>query len=278
MEFFQKLFDTADFVPRWSCGAWPAWLAWTHMIADFVIFLAYAAIPASLAVIVAKRRDLPHAKVWLLFVAFILSCGLTHLIESLMFYAPLYRLSGLMKIATASVSVITAVALAGLLPGIMVLPRLQLENAELSSQLSRERKLAEELADARTELEDRSAMITARSRRFADALSASGAVACRWIISSGSIEWEIGLADALRAIGAFAGNQPGSLTDLIGDHNAARLRSAAEEALLRQNQIDFACPLVNKPGIHFRVSARPEPEVFGQPRQAIGMFRFTPLA
>lgn len=278
MEFFQKLFDTSDFVPRWACGAWSTGLAWTHMIADFVIFISYAAIPAALAVIVIRRRDMPHALIWLLFVSFIISCGLTHLVESLMFYEPLYRLSALMKVITAAVSAVTAVALAGVLPSIMSLPRLKLENEELSSELSRERIMAKDLADARAQLEERSAQNTARSRRFSAALAAAGAVACRWEASADIFEWQIGLADALRAIGAPTGERtPKSFAGLLGEEHAARLRAAAQEAVATGGRIDFSAPVIVARDYFFRIAAEPEPEVAGQSRWIIGMFRFTPV-
>src|SRR5689334_12693062 len=60
--------------------------------------------------------DLPFRLVFLLFGAFILSCGTTHLMEAIIFWWPAYRLAGLIKLATALVSWTTVLALIRVAP------------------------------------------------------------------------------------------------------------------------------------------------------------------
>src|SRR5205814_447878 len=83
-------------------------LGWLHITSDLAIWLAYLAIPVVLALFVRRRRDVPFPRVFWLFGLFILSCGTTHLIEAVIFYEPVYRLAGVVKLVTAVVSWATA--------------------------------------------------------------------------------------------------------------------------------------------------------------------------
>lgn len=109
-EFLTKLFDTSDFPARWHCGTWSDALGWLHIMSDLATFAAYMAIPIVLAYFVTRRRDLPFPRVFWLFAAFIFTCGTVHLIEAIIFWSPVYRLSGVMKLATATMSWATVVA------------------------------------------------------------------------------------------------------------------------------------------------------------------------
>ncbi len=113
------VFDTSDFPPRWSCGpGWqnePAW-GWLHIVSDLAVWGAYLAIPILLAYFLRRRPDIPFPRILWLFVAFIFACGTVHLVEAGMFWWPAYRLSGLVKLATAIVSWATVFALVPVLP------------------------------------------------------------------------------------------------------------------------------------------------------------------
>lgn len=114
-DFLEQLFDTSDFPARWHCGRWTAGHGWLHIISDLAIFSAYTAIPVLLVIALRtrSRRRLTKEMMRLggLFTAFILLCGVTHLNEAIIFYVPLYRLAGLVKVATAIVSWATVFAL-----------------------------------------------------------------------------------------------------------------------------------------------------------------------
>ena len=121
MEFFTRLFDTSDFPARWNCGIWTAGHGWLHILSDLGIFSAYFAIPIVLLCFVWRRQDLPFRRLFMLFGAFILLCGATHLMEAIIFWWPAYRLAGVLKLATALVSWTTVITLVPLVPKILAM-------------------------------------------------------------------------------------------------------------------------------------------------------------
>lgn len=141
-EFFSGLFDTSNWPPRWHCGSWTDFHGWLYIISDLVIFAAYFAIPILLYRIVSKRKDMPFLKLFWLFIAFILLCGSTHLLDAIIFWWPAYRLSALVRFLTGLVSIATVVVLYKAWPMINSLRTLKQLEAEIE-----ERKKAE--AEAR---------------------------------------------------------------------------------------------------------------------------------
>ncbi len=115
-EFFQKLFDTADFPPRWHCGFWSQFHGWLYICSDLAIWAAYFAIPIIILKFVAKKYDIRFTRVYFLFASFILACGSTHLLDAIMFWYPYYRINALMRFVTAIVSWITVYNLVKLMP------------------------------------------------------------------------------------------------------------------------------------------------------------------
>lgn len=142
MEFWRKLFDTTDFPPRWHCGVWTDGHDWLHILYDLGIWSAYFAIPGILAYFAWRRQDLPFRKIFLLFGAFILLCGTTHLMEAIIFWQPVYRLAGVIKLATAVVSWATVIALVPIIPRVLAMrspEELEKIVALRNDELSRER-------------------------------------------------------------------------------------------------------------------------------------------
>jgi signal transduction histidine kinase/ActR/RegA family two-component response regulator len=78
-----------------------------------------------------------------LFVAFIFACGTTHLIEAIIFWQPVYRFAGVVKLFTAAVSWATVVALVHVVPQVLHFPGLAKLNADLRAEIQ-ERSRAEE--------------------------------------------------------------------------------------------------------------------------------------
>jgi len=115
------VFDTRDFPPRWNCGTWSAWLGWLHILSDLGIFFAYITIPAVLILFIRRRKDMPFSGIFFLFGAFIICCGITHLMEAIIFYWPAYRLAGFLKMITALVSIATVIALIPIVPKALML-------------------------------------------------------------------------------------------------------------------------------------------------------------
>jgi two-component sensor histidine kinase len=143
------LLDTSGFPARWHCGTgWSPSLGWLHIASDLCIWASYMTIPALLAFYILRRRDVPFPMAGWLFVAFIFACGTGHLIEAGMFWWPMYRLSGLEKLATATVSVATAVAMVPILPKALTLPGLAKVNAQLETQVQERERAELELEQA----------------------------------------------------------------------------------------------------------------------------------
>src|SRR6202044_1268047 len=79
----------------------------------------------------------------LLFGAFILACGTTHLMDAVLFWWPAYRLAGVLKLITAIVSWATVFALIYIAPKAFALR----SPHDLEREIN-ERKRVEELANA----------------------------------------------------------------------------------------------------------------------------------
>jgi two-component system cell cycle sensor histidine kinase/response regulator CckA len=141
--FFTGIFDTRGFTARWRCGNFSDLLGWTHIVADLLIFAAYAAIPLAIAVFVFRRKDVAFPKLSWLFAAFILSCGIVHLVEASLFYWPWYRFSGVLKLLTAVTSWATVIGLVRQLPRAVALPGVKGLEGRLGDEIE-ERLRAEE--------------------------------------------------------------------------------------------------------------------------------------
>lgn len=142
-EFFSLLFDTRDFPNRWNCGNWSEGHGYLHIFSDIATFGAYMAMPVVLAVYASRRRnDIVFPSLVWLFVAFILACGFVHLVEAIIFWWPIYRVSGLLKLATAVVSWGTVIGLVRIAPYALDLPGLKAVNLRLTQEIGA-RKQAE---------------------------------------------------------------------------------------------------------------------------------------
>jgi len=156
IEHFREIFNSTYFMPHGSCYLWKPGLVGLHVASDVVIALSYYSIPVLLFYFVSKREDLPFNWIFLLFAAFIISCGTNHVLEIWTLWHPDYWVSGFSKLVTALVSAYTAFQLVPLLPKALALPspaELEAANQALSTEIS-ERKLVEkELRDYKENLE-----------------------------------------------------------------------------------------------------------------------------
>ena len=138
--FLTRLFDTSGWPPRWYCGQWTsgARLA-AHPLRPGCLVRVHRH-PAGAGYFVLRRRDIPFRTVFILFGAFILACGTTHLMEAIIFWWPAYRLAGVIKLFTAIVSWSTVIALIPTAPKVLALrtpaeleKEVELRTAELAA-------------------------------------------------------------------------------------------------------------------------------------------------
>ncbi len=165
-ELWINLFSSGSFIPHGHCYLWQTNLVWLHLISDALIALAYYSIPATLFYFVRKRQDLPFDWIFLLFSAFIVACGTTHILEIWTLWHPTYWLSGLVKAVTAIISVITAIELVPLVPQALALPspaQLEQTNQELQIQITERLRVEAELRNYQNHLEE---LVTLRTNEI----------------------------------------------------------------------------------------------------------------
>ncbi len=153
---WSQLFQSESFIPHGHCYLWQTNLVGLHVISDALIALAYYSIPITLLYLVRKRRDLPFEWVFLLFGAFIVACGTTHVLDIWTLWHPTYWLSGLVKALTALVSVATAAQLFPLMPQVLAMTspaQLEQANLALQSQIAERLRVEAELKVYQTQLE-----------------------------------------------------------------------------------------------------------------------------
>ncbi len=126
-----------------SYGGW----VWLILVSDLSIASAYFAIPVTMVVVLRNRKDdIPYPWLWILFVAFIVACGMTHLGHVWSAFTGIEYLGAqvVIELVTAAASVGTAIAFAFVLPQIKNLP-----------SPKQQRVLLEQMVAARTAEKDR---------------------------------------------------------------------------------------------------------------------------
>ncbi len=168
----ESTFGLSAYTPHGFCLAWEPWLLWAQVLADGLVGLSYFTIPVALGRYVRKRQDLAFRPVLWLFAAFILLCGLTHWLDLLTLWVPAYRVETGFKVATAAVSVVTAIALWRLLPIAIRLPSPgQLRAANLALRESETRHRANfDRAPMALHTVDRNGLILGVSERWLELL------------------------------------------------------------------------------------------------------------
>lgn len=139
------MFDVASFMPHGHCYLWRGDILWTHLIADLVVGLSYMVIPAVLIFFLVKRPEMPYRGIFKLFIAFIISCGLTHFFSIFTIWNPYYGWEAILKAVTAGFSVVTAVVIFRLRRVLVLIPTPQ----EIQSQAEElyKLKLKEQIAE-----------------------------------------------------------------------------------------------------------------------------------
>lgn len=104
-------FFSNDYMPHGHCYLWLPSILWVNVISDLLIAAAYFSIPVVLVLVVRARKDIKFRGVFMLFAAFILMCGITHLFAVYTIWHGSYGWHGIAKLITALVSVATALVL-----------------------------------------------------------------------------------------------------------------------------------------------------------------------
>lgn len=115
-QFILNITGANGWMPHGFCIQWTPGILWSYVIADALTALSYYAIPLALAYVAWRRKDLQFRRVYLMFCAFILACGTSHLFSIVLLWQPLYWLDAIIKVITAGLSVATAAYLIRLIP------------------------------------------------------------------------------------------------------------------------------------------------------------------
>ena len=143
------------YLPRGECYLWQPPLVLLHAVSDAAIAAAFVSISVTLAYLVrGARPDIPFDWMILAFGGFIIACGVTHAMEVWTLWRANYWFSGGIKLFTAAVSVITAIALPPLVPRIQALVRADSLVRDRELRLAEERAVRAEIETARAEAEE----------------------------------------------------------------------------------------------------------------------------
>jgi PAS domain S-box-containing protein len=135
MPIISSLVNTGNLLPHGFCINWTPALLWLYVISDALIVLAYYSIPITIIYFVRHRKDLAFSKIFIMFGAFILACGTTHLLGIITLWHPIYWIEASMKAFTALISVVTAFVLIKLVPQALKLPTATQLNHEVQERL-----------------------------------------------------------------------------------------------------------------------------------------------
>jgi len=178
LDALQALFSANSFIPHGHCYLWQPSLVGLHLVSDVLIAIAYYSIPITILYFVRRRQDLPFNTVFLMFGAFIVFCGTTHLMEVWTLWHPTYWLSGVIKSATAAISVYTAIQLVPIVPQALALPspaQLHEANQELQAQMNERLRVEQELKQYQDQLErlvaERTNQLEASNHRMEELLA-----------------------------------------------------------------------------------------------------------
>jgi len=151
MSIWDWLLNPAGLTAHGFCLSWAPGLVALHAISDALTGLAYFSMPVVLLTFARRRPDLQYIWVLYLFVVFILACGADHVMSIVTLWLPAYGIEGIIKLITALLSVVAAIALWPLLPKLVALPSpamLERLNAQLQEKIAEQQQTAALLRDS----------------------------------------------------------------------------------------------------------------------------------
>ena len=118
---FAALFSS-NYLPHRYCYLVQPWLVWTNVSTDALIGISYGVLFGCLSWIVISLRRVSGTKKYLWIFAsfglFIMACGVTHVMEVVTVWWPMYPLSAAFKVLCAAISVPTAIYFAKVTPAL----------------------------------------------------------------------------------------------------------------------------------------------------------------
>jgi len=154
-----SLLEQASYLAHGYCLLWQPWLVALHAVPDLLIFLAYTSIPIAAIPLLRMRQDLQEFRGLIgLFAAFILLCGLSHLVGLLTLWFPVYPVHGVIKSVTAVVSIVTAIAFVPLVPKLIKLPspaHKRALDAQIQAEVEAHEETLRQLAESHKSLSSR---------------------------------------------------------------------------------------------------------------------------
>jgi PAS domain S-box-containing protein len=301
MNVLHWLTETAPLTPHGFCLFWQPGLLWADAISDAAIMLAYFSIPLALLWFVRRRTDLPHRWIAVLFVCFIVACGITHGFSILTLWVPAYGQEAVAKAVTACLSITTAIVLWPLIPKVLALPspsQMAMLNQELRHTLAEQEqtasmlreseqrlRLAHEALQATNEtLEERvaertaallhqSALLQNANERLALATDGCGIGIWDWDIANGQMFWD---ARIFRLYGLDCEQVSADVDvwrSVIHKDDLAAAEQALQDALNGVKALDTEFRVVWPDGSlrHIHSAGRVERDADGRPARMVGI-------
>ncbi|ANY18683.1 Blue-light-activated histidine kinase 1 [Tsuneonella dongtanensis] len=203
----EHVIEYGNYMPHGMCLLWQPWLVLLWAGSDLLIFLSYTAIPLALITVLRKRKDVPQARLVVLFASFILLCGLTHMLGIVTLWYPIYPYVGWVKLATGLVSVTTAVVLFRLIPDLIALPSPGAMNAantrlidEIAAHQATLATLERQVEERTKELKEANAVLAVQTR---EAVHRSGNLLS--VVNSLAVQTAKGTQRTEEFLGVFLG-------------------------------------------------------------------------
>jgi two-component system, cell cycle sensor histidine kinase and response regulator CckA len=154
--------------PHGYCFLWDPMLVGVYTVSDLLIWASYIAISATLLYLVRRARSiLPFSWLFVAFGVFIVSCGMTHLLDVVTLWRTAFWVSADVRAITALASLATALALPQAVPSVLAL----LQSARVSEQ--RRFQLERAQLELEQRVQSRTADLAASEARYRRLLDAA---------------------------------------------------------------------------------------------------------
>jgi Cu+-exporting ATPase len=209
-------------------------LMMTMAIANGLIAVSYASIPVFLIILIRQRKDVPFSWVLVLFGAFILACGATHVVHIVGLWWPVDWWQAWVDTLCAAISVATAILVWPLLPKMLAIPspaQLRAVTQELQQEKAALEQAQRELRQAYAGVEQRVQERTADLARANQSLQAVEALA------------RTAQAETVRSL-KLAERSRAALLGVVEDQKEAEAAFRASEDRFRRAVVDSPFPIL----------------------------------